>query len=69
MSTFPNEYSYPQKNRRVAPPALSTHLIAAGSNESEAAVVELAAIHAAVSSVAGVADGVRIGETTTIAVV
>ena len=51
-------------------PNYSTHrFIAAGSNESEAAVVELAAIHTAVSSVAGVADGVRVGETTTIAVV
>ena len=58
-----------EKSRRVAPPALTTQRIAAGSNESEAAVVELAAIHAAVSSVAGVADGVRVGETTTIAVV
>ena len=51
-------------------PNYSTHrFIAAGSNESEAAVVELAAIHAAVSSVAGVADGIRVGKTTTIAVV
>ena len=58
-----------EKSRRVAPPALKTQRIAAGSNKSEAAVVELAAIHAAVSCVAGVADGVRIGETTTIAVV
>ena len=58
-----------EQSRRLAPPALSAHLSAAGGNESEAAVVELAAIHAAVSSVAGVADGVRVGETTTIAVV
>ena len=58
-----------QKSRRVAPPALTTQLIAAGSNESEAAVVELAAIHAAVSSIARVADGVCVGETTTIAFV
>ena len=58
-----------EKRRRVAPPALTTQRIAAGSNESEAAVVELAAVHASVSSVAGVADGVRVGETTTIAVV
>ena len=58
-----------KKSRRVAPPALTTQLIGASSNESETAVVELAAIHAAVSSVAGVAYGVRVGETTTIAVV
>ena len=58
-----------EKSRRVAPPALTTQRIAASSNESEAAVVELAAIHAAVSSVTRVADGVRVGETTTIAVV
>ena len=58
-----------EKSRRVAPPALTAQLIAASSNESEAAVVELAAIHAAVSSVAWVADGIRVGEATTIAVV
>ena len=58
-----------EKSRRVAPPALTAQLIDASSNESEAAVVELAAIHAAVSSVAGVADGIRVGETTTVAVV
>ena len=49
-----------EKSRRVAPPALTTQRIAAGSNESEAAVVELAAVHASVSSVAGVADSVRV---------
>ena len=58
-----------KKGKRVSSPALISQLSAASSNESEAAVVELAAIHAAVSSVAGVADGVRVGETTTIAVV
>lgn len=59
-----------KKGKRVSSPALLvSQLSAASSNESEAAVVELAAIHAAVSSVAGVADGVRVGETTTIAVV
>ena len=58
-----------KKQEGCPPPALTTQLIAAGRNESEAAVVELAPIHAAVSSVAGVADGVRVGETTTIAVV
>ena len=57
------------KKQEVAPPALTAQLIAAGSNESKAAIIELAAIHAAVSRVAGVADGVRVGETTTIAVV
>ena len=58
-----------KKSRRVAPPALAAQLIAADINASETAVVELAAIHATVSSVAGVADGIRVGETTTIAVV
>lgn len=59
-----------KKGKRVSSPALLvSQLSAASSNESEAAVVELAAIHAAVSSVAGVADGVRVGEATTIAVV
>ena len=50
-------------------PLLLNASLQAAMNESEAAVVELAAIHAAVSSVAGVADGVRVGEATTIAVV
>ena len=49
-----------EKSRRLAPPALSAHPSAAGSNESEAAVVELAAVHPTVSSVAGIADGVRV---------
>ena len=50
-------------------PFLFPQLSAASSNESEAAVVELAAIHPTVSSVAGVADCIRVGEATTIAVV
>ena len=59
-----------KKGKRVSSPALLvSQLSAASSNESEAAVVELAAIHPTVSSVAGVAYGVRVGETTTIAVV
>ena len=49
-----------EKSRKLAPPAFSVHLIAAGSNESKAAVVELAAIHPTVSSVARIADGVRV---------
>ena len=49
-----------EKSRRLAPPALSAHPSAAGSNESEASVVELAAIHSTVSSVARVADSVRV---------
>ena len=49
-----------EKSRRLAHPALSTHPSDAGSKESEAAVVELAAIHSTISSVAGVADGVRV---------
>ena len=58
-----------KKGKRVSSPALFSQIIAASSNESEAAVVELAAIHPTVSSVAGVADCIRVGEATTIAVV
>ena len=59
-----------KKGKRVSSPALLvSQLSAASSNESEAAVVELAAIHPTVSSVAGVADCIRVGEATTIAVV